>query len=604
MNILHQILQDFPLFRHCKDREIEHLCNIGKIEILKKGQRLDLKGVNSLCFVIDGLLEIEKSAKRDVFFLIPGSFFGDIPFSTSKYKGYVKALNDSTLALLNTEEIYKFFLVNYRGFRGYIKAIERMGFQITEAGMSNIGCNNRIVTVYSPFRDCGKSIISSFLGLSLSKYGKTIILDSSFSGVSIFSIFEKAVTLPFSQKLTQQASREQSIIDEILEISENLALFNISFDSKVKVNTDIISPILLLLSKKYKYIIIDLSDDDHDLRDRIFDITDIIFAIIKRIKDREELYDLVDSKLLEGQRVYYTLNRYYAKDVGSFEGGYIFEDIGCKKGDNTVSNIGRLVLDDVHHELIQLIISKRRGLVLETNLVDSVLFTGLFSALYKHESNIDLLYSSSWGFFVISLFLLGSDISQFKKNVLKFFSEERINSFLDISFPDEYIFKNNKIIRFVNEIAGNNRLEVFRTLPVVMLTEEGNYNKRVFSTGLFRELLSASFLLYPIFEPLKIAGRYYNSGYPIKYVKVEDLFRMDVDEIIYASANISDSLKFGETRILPFYKKYIDHIYNRRNSCKISHVADKKICLEMDEKDYNLKEIIAKSEEIAYGLLE
>ncbi|MDY6969132.1 MAG: cyclic nucleotide-binding domain-containing protein [Spirochaetota bacterium] len=597
MDNIHKILHEFPFFLHFKNEEIAFIRKIGNVQVIKKGEKIDLHQIDYFAIVLDGLFEIVNRNKNDIVYLSPGSFFGEIPLTTTKRRGIIKAVYDSRLIKFDVENVYKFFISNYKGYKGYIRTLNRIGFTITDAAECHIRNNARIITVYSPYNDSGKSIFSSLLGMSLSRYGDTIIIDSSYKGNSVFNIFEKEIAPAISQ-ISEGQTEDQLFSDRILEINENLFMMNIAFGSNVKVNSDIISPILFLLTKKYKYIVIDLSDYDHDLRDKIFSLTDIIFTLIKKIRDKESLYDLFDSKLVDGQRVYYTLNRYYSKDAGTFEGGYIFENLKLNKDEALSSNLYKHIMDD-SNELIQLITSPKRGLVIQTDMHRSVMYTPLFSAMDKTDLNIDILYSSFWGFFITTLFLLCEDIKEFEKNAVKFISEDRINNFLDITFPDKYLYRNSKIFKFAQELTGTNRIEIFKTLPLVMLSVHGNLNKKLFSTGFFKDILCASLLIYPVFESHNIAGELYNSGFPINRVRVSDLLRTDVDEIIYASIKNDKQTDFRDSNISNFYRRYIDYQYMINPIKDHLEISDKNIVIDIEDDKLNPEKISKLSDEIA-----
>lgn len=599
---INQILQDIPLFRHCSDEEISILLKIGKIEIIKKNKKIDQKKTNSLHIVLNGIFIVEGSSKNNIAYISTGSFFGIIPFTIRRIKGFVKALTDSTLIIFDIEEVYKFYLNSYKGLRGYIKTIDRMGFEISETGKIGFTDNSKIITVYSPYKNSGKSIFSSLLGLSLSPYGNTAILDMSINGNSIFSIFEKNITPALAQKRQDHSSQEKLINESTLKIDKNLFLLNMTFDSKINMNPDIISPILYLLSKKYRYMIIDFSSPDRDIRDRVFNLSDIIFTIIKKNKDKKPLFNLFDKKLREGQRVYYILNKFYSPNINKFEGGYTLENLEFTKDESFISNLSKYINNDISKKFVQLIVSGRKGLVIETSLMESVLFTSLLSALHKSDKKIDLIYSSSMGFLIVAILLLAKDINDFEKNALRYFSEDKFKNFLDITFPEKYIFKNNKISRFANELSKDNRIEFYKTLPIVMLTDEMTQSRRIFSTGYFKDLVSSSLLLYPIYQSYKIAGKSYYSGFPSKNVRVEDLFRMDIDKVIYTSLKSNNKFKPQKTGPHEFYNKYIDHLNQFQSIDRNRSIADKNIIIDIENIKLNSKELSRISEKIAAEL--
>jgi predicted acylesterase/phospholipase RssA len=602
MDVICQILQDIPFFRHCTDDELDYLRKISRIVSIKGEHKLDISRINSFFVVINGLFEIEIPSRGDVVYLTQGSFFGVLPFSENKHRGNIRALSDSSLLIMEIEDIYRFFLISFKALRGYIKIIDKIGFEISHTGKDYLVTNSKIVSVYSPFSDSGKSILSAYIGLSLARFGKTIILDMSYHGNSIFNIFEKKITPALSQKPVEEASREQFIYNRIVEVDENLSMLNICFGSKVKVDPDILSPILFLLSKKYRYIVFDLSDYDGGLRDKAFALSDIIFGLMKKLRDRKSLYTIVDGQLREGQRVYYVLNQYYSPDIMNLEGGLIFQDVELNEDKVIYDDLLDRVTSDRENEIVGTIRSKKRAMVFESNLIESVVYAGLLKAMDANDITIDVFYSSSMSFFILSLYLLSDDFEEFERNVVKFFSESRLNSILDITFPEVSVFKSSRIHKFASEIAEGRRIEFFETLPLVMLTDE-LHNRRMFSTGYFRDLIAASFLIYPVFESLKIDGNNYNSGFPVSFVRAEEILRTDIDSIIFSSVNNKDKLEFSDNRILQFFSKYLNYMYYFRSGKASHNILDKNINIEINEREFKIEKIIQLSEDISNRLV-
>ena len=174
MDIITKILRNVPLFRHCSEEEIQYLHKISRLSVIKKGQLFDLKKISSFNIVVNGIFEIEALGKTDIVYLSPGSFFGTIPFTENKHSGKIKAIVDSTMLLFKVEEIYKFFLIYYKCLRGYLKTISNMGFEISAIGNRYFGGDSKIISIYSPYSNSGKSFFSSLLGMSLKKNGKSI----------------------------------------------------------------------------------------------------------------------------------------------------------------------------------------------------------------------------------------------------------------------------------------------------------------------------------------------------------------------------------------------------------------------------------------------
>ncbi len=534
-------------------------------------------------------------------FLTQGASFGETPFITSKYKGTLKTLTASEILVFDKNVLNRFFLSSLKALKSYIKNIQKMGFQLSAPAKEHLGNGSRIITVYSPVGKSGKSTFTAFLGLSLSEHGDTILLDASYKGLSIFEYFGKEVPPPISQKSESDKSSDQLIENSIINVDDKLSLINIASGSRVMVNTDILSPLLFFLSRKYKNIIIDISNDSLELRDDFFSLSDMIFTMLKDVDDGPATYELFDKTIKQGQRVYYVLNRKFSKGTGAFEGGYLFEEIEIDLEEGLQSGISKYIKEKTKNkkdEIISLITSKKSGLVLQTNLYESVFYVALFSSLSMAGTNVDIIYSSFWSFVITLLFLLTGDYSEFENYVKRIFISDKLNFLLDITFPEKYIYKNTKINKFAREIAQNKRIESFRTMPMVMLTESKHLNSRIFSTGYVKDLLTASFGLYPIYESVKIADSLYNSGFPLNSVNPGDLLGTDVDEIIYAKLDNKKTISSKKLNSLPFYKNYIDCLYYTLPVEDAKYTADKVINIEVDAEEPSLKDIAEIEDEI------
>ncbi len=603
MDFIDHILSDIPLFRHCRDEEIGRLRGAGRVVNLKQGKLFDPGRENSLGVVIAGLFEMEAPGRGEVVCMAPGSFFGDIPFTQNRHRGRVRALVDSSLFVFEVESVYRFFLNSYKAMRGYLRAVGAMGFEPSSLGKKYGGRAARVITVFSREDGAGKSLLASFLGLCCAREEKTIVLDVSYTGDSVFNIFEKKITTAVSQKDEENLAADSFINERTEAVDDRLSLMNIAFGSRVRVNPDILSPIIFALSREYRFIVIDLSGSDAALCDRVFDLSDVIFPIVTRPKERRALYPLLDAGLREGQRVLYTLNAFHARSARSFEGGIILEDLGITKKVPAHESLRGRIDGDNAAEFMEFIRGRKRGMVLETKLADSVAYAGFLAAFQRAGGKADLLYSSGMSYCMAALFALNENEDSFLQAVLAFFSEERINAMLDITFPDAFIIKSAGAARHARELTGGARIEMFRSLPAAMLADEPGEGVRVFSTGGLAECIAASLMLAPVCESVQIAGGLYHSGFPRRRVRPEDLLRTDVDEILSISVRNRGRLRFREKRVLRFYDRYLDHCSLMLPEGRPGGIPAKNIVIEIDESVYNLKKILELSDELSNKLL-
>ncbi|HPI15390.1 MAG TPA: hypothetical protein PL135_12335 [Spirochaetota bacterium] len=603
MDYIDNILNDMPLFRHCGDAEIGRLRAEGRLLNVKRGGFFDPGKDNTLGIVAAGLFEMEAPGRGEVVCMAPGSFFGDIPFTQNRHRGRVRALVDSSLFVIDVEKLYRFFLNSYKAMRGYLRAVGAMGFEPSSVGRKYGGKAARVITVFGPKNGAGKSILSSFLGLCCARDAKTIVLDASYTGDSIFNIFEKRITTAVSQKDEKELSADSFINERIEPVGDRLSLMNIAFGSKVRVNPDIISPILFALSREYRYIVIDLSGRDDALRDRVFDLSDVLFPIVTRPRDRRSLHSLLDSSLREGQRVLYTLNAFHARSARAFEGGIILEDLEIDKSVPAHETLRARADGDSGAGFMEFIRGRKHGMVLEARLADSLAYAGFLAAFQRAGKTADLLYSSGMSFAMAALFALKEDEDSFLEAAESLFSEERLNAMIDITFPDGFVIKSAGAERYARELAGDSRIEMFRTLPAVMLTDGETGGARFFSTGNLAGCIAASFMLHPVCESVEMAGGRYHSGFPARRARPEDLLRADVDEIISISIRNRARLRFREKRVLKFYDSFLDHSARVLPEGRPGGIPSKNLVIELDEGVYNFKKILELSDELSNKLL-
>jgi hypothetical protein len=603
MTATDKILSSLPLFRHSLAGEIKELQRIGSLSFAKKGDELDLKKADSFNIIVNGMFRMEPPGKSDSLFLTPGSFFGPLPFTEIRQAGRIKALVDSTLLNFNLEDMYRFFLMSFKFLRGYLKIISRIGLGFSDVGRKYAGGKSKIITVYGRSPQSGKSYLSSLIALSLKRKEKTVVLDMSVTGYSVFNFFEKKITTPLSQRSDEEKGFEGIINEWIVPVDANLDCINVVFGSKVKVNPDIVSPLLFILSREYRFIVIDCSDDDIELRNRIFALSDQIFTLVKNRKEIRSQFEIFDEHAKEGQRVYYVINERYAGSVRNFTGGFVLPDFGPGDTNGGLDRMTRLAEDEAVSYMASLITRKRRAAVFETALIPALIYGGFLNALRKTEQKFDVYYTSSYGYIILSLYLLTGTVKDFRKWIGRFFSEERLNKLLDITFPTEHVFKNNLIMKLAEEACGLSRIEMLNDVPTAVLGRDGMTERRLFSTGYLKDVVAASFCMYPLFEQVPIMGSPYNSGYPDFSVQIEDMFRIDVDETVYVSADNAHPIKFREGRLMQLFANYMGFIHDRRDGNRRNGLADHNIVLEFSEADMHPGRIMEVSEELSFKLL-
>ncbi|HPI22300.1 MAG TPA: cyclic nucleotide-binding domain-containing protein [Spirochaetota bacterium] len=599
MDTIRDILRSVPLFGGCSAVELDSLRRMARAASFERGRRVDVGAANSLFVVAGGTFEIESAGPGDPVFLAPGSFFGDLPLARAPRKGAVRARTDGTLIILQSDDLTRLLLSSFKAFRAYADALAYLDIAHAGAEGADAVARCRVITVFGPGEGSGKSFFAACLGAALPSGERAVILDASYRGVSVFSVLGCKMMPAISQRQSAEVIDEKFIFDRVVRATDSLSAINIVAGSKVRIDPSILPPILYLLAREYRYVIIDLSDYDEDLRAAALAASDIVFCLLQKEKDRRRVYDMLAAELAEGQRLFYVLNAHNAGQNARIDGGLLFEAVDMPDDGVSLTAHAQRLREGPMKEFVAAVTARRRGLVLEPGLLESVAHAGALAALREAGRTFDVIYAASMSFAVAGLYLLSSDNDSFRDAVLRLFSEERLNALLDISFPEEFVFRNTKLVRWAAERAGDQRMEFFGALPAVRLADEQR-RERMCTAGYLRDALAASLLLYPVAEPLAIGGTRYHAGYPDCMARGADLRRAGIDEVLLVSIASRSRWDFSDGRLLSFYGTYLNALHGRRSE---SDRADAIITIDIDEKRYKPAKIISDAEKAVAGAL-
>ena len=595
MNIKSKILKGIPLFSHFTASELNEINFKSELVFLKKGKKLNLKKSKSLYVILNGVVQTENTLSSSAVYMSTGSYFGSIPFVENKQNTTISALIDSCFLSIPEEFIYKFFCFSFKAFRGYIKNLDRIGLGTSLLQGASSIANTKIISIYSPAEKSGKSLLSAAMAYSLSKHGKTVLLDLSYTGKSIFDYLNVNITRPFSQKNEDDNLSEFNFDDRLQHVNDNLSIFNIVHGSKIKVDANIIGPVLFALSKEYDYIIGDLSDTDKVLRNAVFKNSDYIFSLCSKKSDFDKCYDLFDRVLPDAQRVYYVKNEYNASKSFDFTGCLILPNFSKHE-------IAKISEEYNFSTFTDLITKQKKALFLESHTFSAIYFAGFLKAILEEEINFDYIYSSSFGYILSAIFVLSDDVKDFIHKVKYFFDENKFSSLLEITFPEKFTFKNNAVSNAASALAGKSRIEMYSTLPIPQLSDAETNDYRLFGTGLLADFITASFSFYPLFDVHQIGDSKYSSGYPYNYIMPSAALRSDVDEIVNVSISQNSMYTGYIKKILPYYLKHIEFNENIKR-IETNSIADVNIIIDSSQISGTLKNIIDSSSEISHKLI-
>lgn len=594
MKIADKILSELPIFRHLTRAEVDSLKSIGALSRVKKGSSVDLKKLNTFNVVINGLFEIEALGKTDIVYLAPGSFFGHIPFTGISLKGRVRAMLDTTMIIFKPDDIYRFFIANYGAMRGYINTISRMGLALSGAASEYAANRARVISVTSAVSGAGVSTAAAAVSSSLAGRGRTAVIDLSYTGKSVFDCFDRKITAPFSHRRDNEPVNEDFISDRIVSVHEKLDIMNLSFSSKVKVDPALLSPLMFVLSKRYDYIVFDVSPSDPGLCSEAMKLSDYIVNVRKSRGDDSAA--LPYNNLSGIKTVLSLVNSFYEKTL-RISGGYLLDKISIPEG----SNLGDVACESID-PMIDRIARKKRGLVVESNYLNSVFLTGFFAALSAEGDPFDLIHTSSMSCIPAALYTVSNGADEFKRAALSAYGDGGFEKYLSIDFPENHIFRKGGLQKFTRGLFGDNRIESYKTRLSASLTADPADTPYIAGAGMIREIAAASLAIAPLFEGTPVNGLISSSGYPESRVRPEDLLRTDADEIFYLTVDNSLDIIPGP-RMPAILNKYLTRIEKSRALDKFSDISDGCFNLEVSEKEFRVEKIMEITMEKSIKLL-
>ncbi len=230
-----------------------------------------------------------------------------------------------------------------------------------------------------------------------------------------------------------------------------------------------------------------------------------------------------------------------------------------------------------------------RALVIQSAQHESILLSSLLLELNKSGKNFNYIYSSSYTYFLLCMYMIFDDYQILYNNLKRFFSPEQFNRNLEITFPDKYVFKSGRILKYASELAGTKRVEMFHSLPLASINSGGK--QRIFSTGPLSELMAAAFISYPLFEPVEIGNNICSSGFPEKNALPSHLFRTEASEVFTVSFINKDKMSFTDERYNNFFVNYLESSAKQKPALPEYIEQSKKFILEVSENQFKFDRI-------------
>jgi len=315
----------------------------------------------------------------------------------------------------------------------------------------------------------------------------------------------------------------------------------------------------------------------------------------------DNVQPVFDEQLKEGQRVFYVRNNFLSKDSTPFYGGLTLNKCDGFTEGGDISILESYIAEgnlDIYRDAVT---AKNRAIVIQSAQHESILLSSLFLELNKAEKKFDYIYSSSYSYFLSCMLLLFDDYNLLKENMKKFFTPEQFNRIFEITFPEKYIFKSGKIIKYAAELAGSKRIEMFQQLPLSSVNSEGG--QRIFSTGSLQRLMAASLVSEPLCEPVEVGNKKCSSGFPGNYVLPSHLLRTEAAEIFNITINNRERLSFTDDKYSSFFVNYLEASDEQKLPQPEYMDQSKKLVLEVSENEFKFDKISEKTMKLSQMLI-
>lgn len=477
MNASQKRISANPFFSSLLFEESASLGQKAGIHYLSKGDELDLLGEKSVYFLDSGIMEsVSTGGKGESNFFNPGSFFGYLPFSDAAPRGELRALSDVKLISLNNDDCINLFSLSPKAMRGYMKAMKLLKYPLVKSAEKFSSVSAKVIAVCGSSKS-GKTAIASNLARVLSGKGKTVILDLSYSGSSVFDVFNAKIMPPFSQK--EENEKQKSLT--AVSAAENIDLLNVSHGSMVKCDSSLIAPILFSFSFTYNYIIMDISDYDEQLRDEAVKKADYVIDILSEKQNFP--VSASDAQLVIPVKFSNTV----IKNHNAINIDY------TDNQENSSSSEGIISLADI-------ISKKRKALYLTPRSAQSIGYIPFLCSFFESEFTFDAVFSTFFPYVLSCLFAVSSSKDDFLKSSFRLFNPSVINTLFDINFPGQYLSSSKKIVKFMRDVFGQTRIEDNKLLCISHSFSGLNGNEYLFSSGEMFQEASSSISIPPLFD--------------------------------------------------------------------------------------------------------
>ncbi len=439
------------------------------------------------------LINLDNLDKKQGQYFPAYSFFGSLPFVESKNKIKLTAAVNSVVYRIEVSRILQVFIEDVKLYKAYLNFLKRNSIDLKSAYQSITQLKNRIISVSSSEKGAGKSLFTSLLAKNISASIKTLVIDLSYGGISVFEYFGLQIISPAAEKENSESKIDLSL--RMTAVNDKLSILNMTNTSKVNLNLDVLSHLLFKLLHQYDCILMDVDSSHEDLQEKAFSLSDAVIVLIG--KKNENNFSIIDRFCSRGQDVYLINNNYLSKR-SVVEGFYQFDSINVKN-DNFTEISDEHVQMNVFKALKNEVYRKKSALVLNTSNLSTAYYSGMFRYFFHEKIFFDFIAADFLGAVNAMFFLNSENYAQYVKLVKDFFRMEKLKVLSEVTYPENHVYSIEKFEKYFSGIFSSKRME-FNNSKLISYFKSERAENSIKTCGLLSKIASANVSINPFFQ--------------------------------------------------------------------------------------------------------
>ena len=543
-----QILASVPLLASLGWWSSRKLADAAEFSTYKKDEVVVREGAagDALYVVVSGRLQAYASTKdrgeRIYDRYCSGDWFGEMPLLSGESNwASVRALNDSVLLKIPRAA---FAAMLGRDPRVALAFTQRMGERMRQLREEkNRASLSRIIALFSAVPGAGKTLLATNLVASLARETGEPVLMLDFSG--------RMGDKPLAQCRPVETFSGLELEGLVTHQSLGYDRLNLRLTGGEK-ERHLIAPLLGDLSKRYKYVLVDLPNQTGPSVFECMIQSDQIYVVAKNeaehlSRTRLLLEDLRnhEQQVAPKARVILTAVgptvRPYVEDAQRQVGqeiGYLLRWIPKSDIIESVDGVPyvlrrpmepySVVVRRIAREMGNVLV----GLVLSAGGARGLAHIGVIRVLEREGITVDVVVGSSMGALVAGAWATGRSADELEHLAMQVKGRRAFLKLLNPMFPGAGIFRGMGVYNFLDSIVDELTFDDTMIPVKIVASDLNTVEEVVYEQGKLADAIRASISIPGIFRPVMIQGRTLIDGGLANPVPVDVLTRAGVSKII------------------------------------------------------------------------